>query len=144
MKKIIAALVVTLSLASCNDDDDNKDMLVGTWFPESTVINGIVHPYEGNASCGQDRLELREFNSFVITDYKEGDGTETVPCTSEKYYGSYAVVNNELKFYGSSFFQGGTIIEKTSSRLQVKRMMDVNGDGTVDEIAEVFIKHLQE
>jgi len=144
MKRIITALVVTLSLVACNDDDHNKDVIIGTWFPESTVINGEVHPYKGNASCGQDHLELREFNSFIITDYKEGDGTEAVPCTSENYYGSYAVVDNELIFYGSDFFQGGTIVEKTVSTLKLKKMIDVNGDGTADEVVEVFIRHLNE
>lgn len=148
MKKIIVALFLGLSFVGCNDDDSGVDVLVGKWFPEGVIINGENRPYEENSNCGRDYLQLNEFNSFEIVDYTEsnvvGKTTQEPPCPSQKFYGSYTIINNELKFNGSNFFQGGTIIEKSATRLQLKRMIDINGDGTEDEVIEVFNKHLAE
>ncbi|UUV21203.1 hypothetical protein [Paenimyroides aestuarii] len=144
MKKIIVTLVVALSFVACNDDDQAVDVLVGKWFPEAVIINGESQPYQGNANCGKDYLQLNEFNSFEIGDYTQSDAepptTPVDPCPIQKFYGSYTVVDNELKLNGSNFFQGGTIIEKSASKLQLKRMIDVDGDGTDDEVIEVFVK----
>lgn len=148
MKKIIVVLVLGASFVACNDDDQAVDVLVGKWFPEAVIINGENKVYEGNSSCGKDYLQLNEFNSFEIVDYIESDvevqTTPPPPCPSQKFYGSYTVINNELKLNGSNFFQGGEIIEKSTTRLQLKRMIDVDGDGTDDEVIEVFAKHLAE
>lgn len=148
MKKIIVTLSLALAFVGCNDDDKQVDALVGKWYPQGVIINGENKPYEGNSSCGNDYLQLNEFNSFEIVDYVQSDvevkTTPPPPCLSEKFYGSYTVINNELKFHGSNFFQGGEIIEKSADQLKLKRMIDVNGDGTEDEVIEVFMKHLAE
>lgn len=148
MKKIIVTLSLALAFVGCNDDDKQVDALVGKWYPQGVIINGENKPYEGNSSCGNDYLQLNEFNSFEIVDYVQSDvevkTTPPPPCPSEKFYGSYTVINNELKFHGSNFFQGGEIIEKSADQLKLKRMIDVNGDGTADEVIEVFMKHLAE
>lgn len=148
MKKIIVTLSLALAFVGCNDDDKQFDALVGKWYPQGVIINGENKPYEGNSSCGNDYLQLNEFNSFEIVDYVQSDvevkTTPPPPCPSEKFYGSYTVINNELKFHGSNFFQGGEIIEKSADQLKLKRMIDVNGDGTEDEVIEVFMKHLAE
>lgn len=148
MKRIIVTLFLALAFVSCNDDDKQVDALVGKWYPQGVIINGENKPYEGNSSCGNDYLQLNEFNSFEIVDYVQSDvevkTTPPPPCQSEKFYGSYTVINNELKFHGSNFFQGGEIIEKSADQLKLKRMIDVNGDGTEDEVIEVFMKHLAE
>lgn len=137
MKKIIVALFLGLSFISCSDDDKKDDVLIGKWFPEAVIINGESKPYEGNASCGKDYLQLNEFNSFEIVDFFDAD---VAPCSSQSFYGSYTTVNNELKFNGSNFFQGGTIIENSADQLKLKRLIDVDGDGTEDEVIEVFNK----
>lgn len=148
MKKAFLLLGISLAFIACDKDDDNVDVLVGTWYPESIIINGQSKPYEGNANCGRDYLVLSKFHSFEIVDYSNNENaaktTPVPPCPSQKYYGSYSVVNNELKFYGSNFFQGGTIIEKTNSHLQLKRVLDINGDGKNDEVIELFYKIVQE
>ena len=148
MKKIIVTLSLALAFVGCNDDDKQVDALVGKWYPQGVIINGENKPYEGNSSCGNDYLQLNEFNSFEIVDYVQSDvevkTTPPPPCPSEKFYGSYTVINNELKFHGSNFFQVGEIIEKSADQLKLKRMIDVNGDGTEDEVIEVFMKHLAE
>lgn len=148
MKKIIVTLSLALAFVGCNDDDKQVDALVGKWYPQGVIINGENKPYEGNSSCGNDYLQLNEFNSFEIVDYVQSDvevkTTPPPPCPSEKFYGSYTVINNELKFHGSNFFQGGEIIEKSADQLKLKRMIDVNGNGTEDEVIEVFMKHLAE
>lgn len=148
MKKIIVTLSLALAFVGCNDDDKQVDVLVGKWYPQGVIINGENKPYEGNSSCGNDYLQLNEFNSFEIVDYVQSDvevkTTPPPPCPSEKFYGSYTVINNELKFHGSNFFQGGEIIEKSADQLKLKRMIDVNGDGTEDEVIEVFAKFLAE
>lgn len=145
MKKIIVTLSLALAFVGCNDDDKQFDALVGKWYPQGVIINGENKAYEGNSSCGNDYLQLNEFNSFEIVDYVQSDvevkTTPPPPCPSEKFYGSYTVINNELKFHGSNFFQGGEIIEKSADQLKLKRMIDVNGDGTEDEVIEVFMKH---
>ncbi len=148
MKKIIVTLFLALAFVSCNDDDKEVDVLVGKWYPQGVIINGENRPYEGNSNCGNDYLQLNEFNSFEIVDYVESDvevkTTPAPPCPSQKFYGSYTVINNELKFHGSNFFQGGEIVEKSADQLKLKRMIDVNGDGTEDEVIEVFMKFLAE
>lgn len=144
MKKIIVALFLGLSFVACDNNDEQVNMLEGKWFPEAVVINGESTPYVGNTSCGNDYLQLNAFNTFEIADFYEDDTTAknapVEPCPVTKFYGSYNVVNNELKLYGSSFFQGGTIIENSASRLQLKRMIDVDGDQTLDEVIEVYRK----
>lgn len=148
MKKIIVTLFLGTLFLGCNDDDNQVDALVGKWFPQGVIINGESKAYEGNTNCGNDYLQLNEFNSFEIVDYVENDTeaktTPVPPCPSQKFYGSYTIVNNELKFHGSNFFQGGEIVEKSADQLKLKRMIDVNGDGTEDEVIEVFMKYLAE
>lgn len=148
MKRIIVTLFLALAFVSCNDDDKQVNALVGKWYPQGVIINGESRPYEGDSNCGKDYLQLNEFNSFEIVDYVQSDvevkTTPVPPCPSQKFYGSYTVINNELKFHGSNFFQGGEIVEKSADQLKLKRMIDVNGDGTDDEVIEVFMKHLAE
>lgn len=144
MKKIIALGIIALSFVACNDDDGEIDPIVGKWFAESIIINGNTIAYEGHASCAKDYLQLNNFNTFVIGDYYDEDSqaktTPVPPCPVNIYYGSYSITDNNLKIHGSSFFQGGTIIEKTSNKLQLRRFVDVDGDGTSDEIIEIFVK----
>lgn len=148
MKKIIVTLFLVLAFVGCNDDDNQVDVLVGKWYPQVVIINGESTPYQENSNCGRDYLQLNEFNSFEIVDYVENDveakTTPAPPCPLQKFYGSYTVINNELKFHGSNFFQGGEIVEKSEYQLKLKRMIDVNGDGTEDEVIEVFVKNLAE
>ncbi len=148
MKKIIVTLFLILAFVGCNDDDNQVDVLVGKWYPQGVIINGESTPYQENSNCGRDYLQLNEFNSFEIVDYVENDveakTTPAPPCPLQKFYGSYTVINNELKFQGSNFFQGGEIVEKSTDQLKLKRMIDVKGDGTEDEVIEVFAKILAE
>ncbi len=148
MKKIIVTLFLILAFVGCNDDDNQVDVLVGKWYPQGVIINGESTPYQENSNCGRDYLQLNEFNSFEIVDYVENDveakTTPAPPCPLQKFYGSYTVINNELKFHGSNFLQGGEIVEKSEYQLKLKRMIDVNGDGTEDEVIEVFVKNLAE
>jgi len=137
MKKIVIALCLGFAFTSCSESDDNDNVLVGKWFPQGVIINGTNTAYEGNVACGNDYLYLKDFNTFEIVDFYNNDEE---PCSSQKFYGSYTVLNNELKLIGSDFFQGGEIIEKSSTQLKLKRMIDVNGDGTNDEVIEVFSK----
>ncbi|WKW47568.1 hypothetical protein P3875_05805 [Myroides sp. JBRI-B21084] len=144
MKKIIVALFLGLSFVACDNNDDEVNKLEGKWFPEAVVVNGESIAYVGNTSCGNDYLQLNAFNTFEIADFYEDDTTAknspVAPCPVTKFYGSYNVLNNELKLYGSSFFQGGTIVENSASRLQLKRMIDVDGNGSLDEVIEVYRK----
>lgn len=143
MKIIIVTLFLALAFVGCNDDDKQVDLLIGKWYPQEVIINGENRPYDGNTQCGRDYLQLNEFNSFEIVDYLQSDDevkTTPPPRQSQKFYGSYTVINNELKFSGSNFFQGGEIVEKSATQLKLKRMIDVDGDGTVDEVIEVFNK----
>ena len=148
MKKIIVTLCLALAFVGCNDDDKPVDVLVGKWYPQGVIINGENKPYEGNSNCGNDYLQLNQFNSFEIVDYLQSDveakTTPAPPCPSQKFYGSYTVINNELKFNGSNFFQGGEIVEKSADQRKLKRMIDVNCDGTEDEVIEVFMKVIAE
>ena len=143
MRKILAVLAISSIIVAC-DDDKEVDVLVGKWMPSQISINNENIPYDGHTSCGNDYLQLNEFNSFEIVNYYESDiqphSTPESPCSSEKYYGSYNVINNELKFFGSNFFQGGTIIEKSNTTLKLKRLIDVEGDGNDDEVIESFVK----
>ncbi len=144
MKKISIVLFLALAFVGCNDDDNQVDVLVGKWYPQEVIINGESKPYEGNPQCGRDYLQLNEFNTFEIVDYLESDvegkTTPPPPCESQKFYGSYTVINNVLKLNGSNFFQGGTIIEKSADQLKLKGMIDIDGDGKEDEVIEVFSK----
>lgn len=137
MKKIITVCLVALSFVACNDDDNAIDPIVGKWYAHSVIVKGNTINYEGNTSCGKDYLQLNNFNTYEIGDYQEVDGT---PCEVTKYFGSYSVTDNSLKLYGSSFFQGGTIVEKSENTLKLRRMVDVDGDGTSDEVIEVFTR----
>lgn len=141
MKKLFTLIAISTLFFACEDEKE-VDVLIGKWFPETILINGDSIPYSGNPSCGKDYLQLNEFNSFEIVNFYETDAHEaaTSPCPSEKYYGSYSIINNELKLYGTDFFQGGTIIEKSATTLKLQRTLDVDGDGKNDEVTEVFTK----
>lgn len=144
MKKNIGLLAITALLFVSCDDEKEVDLLIGKWTPESIIINGENFLYTGNTNCGNDYLQLNEFNSFEIGDFYESDSslktTPVPPCPLNKHYGSYSVINNEIKLLGSSFFHGGLIIEKSPTILKLKKVFDINGDGKDDELIEVYKK----
>jgi len=139
MKKIIAIFLLTSTLISCDDKNDTVDVLIGKWIPQTIIINGESIAYTGHTNCGQDFIHLNNYNTFEIVNYIDLSVTD-VDCPFEKYYGSYTLLNNELKLQGSNFFQGGLIIEKTSNILKLQRNIDVDGDGKQDEVVEVFTR----
>lgn len=147
MKKIIlsALIISSFSITSCEEDENITNEFAGLWVPVKTSVNGVETDYQGHASCGKDALLLNEFSSFEMKDFQDQEvfnpNTNQVEttCEGKTTTGSYRIISGVITFYGGNFFNGGEITVN-GNQLTIKTLSDIDADGTVDEIINVFQK----
>jgi hypothetical protein len=125
MKKLILLfLVASVTLVSCNKDDDESGSIEGSW--ELTKSGSITadgneqlmdYPFN-NVGCNKDYIEIITGGTTVehyFNDDNNGQG-----CYEEIETGTYTKEGNVLTIISSGYTQIGEILELSNSTLKVK------------------------
>ena len=122
MKKLTKTLVIlfiaSLSLVSCNDDDENvfSGNLLGKWnySKEGEIVNGqeVLTNYEHETGCAKDNVEFKSNGTFVNTDYF-GDN-----CVEDQAEGTYTRNGNTI--VASSYGESTTLTIKQLNSTMLK------------------------
>jgi hypothetical protein len=125
MKKLVLLFVASLSLLSCNKDDNTTQptaeaSIVGSWefFKEGTLENGqeILDVYDHDCSNNKDYTEFAS-NGVVKDHYFNTSCTETIDSSTWTKNGSI------LTLFGETY----TITELSATTLKVQFSETLNG-----------------
>lgn len=120
----VSALVLGLSFASCNEDDDSSNssaQLEGKWIfsKEGAITDGNeeLWDYKGNEDgCSKDYIMVNSNGSLTDVDY---DSTDS-PCQMFTTNGTWTRSGNNLTINIEEVSLTGEIVNLTSSELKVK------------------------
>ncbi|UOK42268.1 MULTISPECIES: lipocalin family protein [Flavobacterium] len=120
----VSALVLGLSFASCNEDDDSSNssaQLEGKWIfsKEGSITDGNeeLWDYEGNEDgCSKDYIMVNSNGSLTDVDY---DSTDS-PCQMFTTNGTWTRSGNNLTINIEEISFTGEIVNLTSRELKLK------------------------
>lgn len=140
MKKVTKAVlflfVASLSLSSCNKDDDNNAVstsgnIVGKWeySKEGTIVAGkeYLTDYEHEAGCSKDYVEFKADGTSIDGEYDED-------CTLDTYSSTYVKSGNTITVEDGQSVQ---ILQLDASTLKTKTVYDDSDTG--NSITEIYV-----
>lgn len=121
---VLLFLVATVTLVSCDKDDDNEASIEGSWeFSQESNDAGVLEAYEHTAGCNKDYIQILAggaFKSFVYETYG------TVVCEESIYTAIWSRSGNNLTVTNSGESSTIEILELTNTTLKVKEVDSVD------------------
>lgn len=119
--KLLPFIVLALVAPSCNDDDEDPELIVGKW---NLVKEDYVDRYDGFEDSGTYHYSPGEFIEF------KADGPLLVVLTDETFGGSWRISDGRLYLLGNADLDvpedGFEIRKLTKSELQL-HARDIDG-----------------
>ena len=127
-KLVLLFVVATVSLVSCNKDDDNEASLIGAWeFSQESNESGDLEDYEHTVDCAKDYIEF--LNEGVLNSYFYGSFG---PVVCQEYIDSAAWVRNAntITITDATETYEAEILELSDTTLKLKSL-DASDDYTI-------------
>ncbi|CAM3627739.1 lipocalin family protein [Flavobacterium gelidilacus] len=117
-KLVLLFLAATVTLVSCNKDDDKEASIEGSWeYSQETNFTGELVAYQHTADCNKDYVQI--LAGGVIKDfYYETFGS--VVCEESIYEAAWARSGNNLTITDSGETYTSEILELTDTTLKLK------------------------
>lgn len=135
--KLFAAFLMTTMLFSCSSDDNGGNTtsgdLLGKWYNKEYIILGQTFPYDDHEECGKDYVQ---FNTDGT-----GANVDIWNCEEDIAPFTYTRDGNNITVTSDGISDTAQITELSSSTLKIKISYDFNGDGTDEEVIEVYTRN---
>ncbi len=120
---VMLFLVATVSLTSCNKDDNNDASIEGKWeYSQETNDEGNLVAYEHSSGCDKDYTEFIAGGTFKdVYFYKDIN----LNCVQEVFNATWSRSGNMLTVTGSVGVNTVEILELTDSTLKIKSGTDI-------------------
>ena len=133
IKNTLFIVTVAICIASCEDNTQEKEQLLGQWNFKERVVhdsnNNVLGVYEeDNFYCPLDAYIFKDNGKLEIIDYPVKYNGDQV-CTGNGLFGDWSKVNNQLTIQlRDKKSETYTIITKTSKSLVIEQPVpkDVN------------------
>ena len=129
---VMLFLVATVSLTSCNKDDNNDASIEGKWeYSQETNDEGNLVAYEHSSGCDKDYTEFIAGGVFRdVYFYKDLD----LNCVQENFNATWSRSGSTITVTNSGDTYTSQILELTDTTLKIKSV-----DGT-DEYITVYTR----
>lgn len=118
---VLLFLVGSLTLVSCNKDNDKEASIEGKWLysKEGTIVNGqeLLVDYQHTSGCNKDYTEIIAGGS-VKDVYYESNGNGG--CDQITDTGSWSRNGNTISATFSGYTNTGEILELSDTTLKIK------------------------
>lgn len=122
---VVLFLVATVTLVSCNKDDDNEASIEGTWeYAQETNENGLLEAYVHTADCNKDYVQI--LAGGIIKDYYY-ETYGNVVCNESIYTAAWSRNGNNLVVTDENETYTSEIVELNDSTLKIQSVNDSNG-----------------
>lgn len=138
--KLFGVLLFAGVLFSCSSDDNgngnggnNSEAILGKWYNKEYIVLGQTLPYDDHEDCGKDFVEF--------SPNKTGRFVDIWICEEFEDSFTYSISGNKLTVTADGETESARITELSNNTLKLKVTYDFDGNGTDEEVIEVYSRN---